>query len=160
MVTAELPLAILADSKVKQQLSSGLTTTFHLVAGRRAPSSLDGARLEIRYDLWDEVWHVRRIEHGRPPERLRLPSRQALESWWRAPVRLFAAESTPVNFDLELRVLPFSAAEEQETRDWVSKSGGVGTPARTSGLVDALIGTTIAPKPIIIWRWSAIVALQ
>lgn len=153
VVAAELPLAILADKKVAKQLGSGLTTTFVLQVREHSRAS-GFARLEVRYDVWDEVWYVRRIEFGKPAERQRLPSRAALETWWRTPVRLFAAATSPAKFELELLVLPFSAAEEEETREWVSKAGGVGTSARTSSLVDALIGTTIAARPITSWRWN------
>jgi hypothetical protein len=154
LIAAELPLTILGDAKVSKQLGSGLTTTFVLQIRQRQQAPLIVARLEVRYDVWDEVWLVRRVEAGKAPERQRLASRAALETWWRTPVRLFAAATSPVKFDLDLLVLPFSTDEEKETRQWVSKAGGVGTSARTSGLVDALIGTTIEARPIMSWQWS------
>jgi hypothetical protein len=154
IIAAELPLTILTDAKVTRQLGSGLTTTFVVQIHQRQQSAVIVARLEIRYDLWDEVWLVRRVEAGKAAERQRLPSRAALETWWRTPLRLFATTTSPAKFDLDLLVLPFSADEEKETRQWVSKAGGVGTSARTSGLVDALIGTTIAARPIMSWQWT------
>jgi hypothetical protein len=154
IIAAELPTAILSDAKVTKQLGTGLTTTFVVQVRPRQQSTAAVARIEIRYDLWDEVWLVRRIESGKPADRQRLTTRAALETWWRAPLRLFAATTSPAKFELELIVLPFSADEEKETRQWVSKAGGVGTAARTSGLVDALIGTTITARPIMSWRWN------
>src|SRR6185436_11846213 len=130
---------------VRRQLGSGLTTTFLVVARLRETDSLSGARVEIRYDLWDEVWLVRRIEFDRREDRQRIASRDALEKWWRAPLRLLSTSRERVSLQIDLSVLPFSAAEEEDARQWISKSGGVGTGgAGNAGFVEALIGTTIA----------------
>src|SRR5947199_91082 len=58
-VLAALPDAVLKDSHVKSRLESALTTTFIL------KTSLGGvSRIEIRYDLWDEVYRVRNVAAG------------------------------------------------------------------------------------------------
>lgn len=155
VVTATLPVSILDSAPVKKQLASGLTTTF-LVAARQSQRIL-GARIEVRYDLWDDVWHVRRIDFDRKEDRQRLTSREALEKWWRTPVRIFTAAATGVPLQVDLSVLPFSASEEEDARQWIAKGGGVATPSG-EGIVDVLIGTTLAAKPIIRWRWDVQVA--
>ncbi len=157
VVTATLPVSILDSAPVKKQLGSGLTTTF-LVAARQSQRVL-GARIEIRYDLWDEVWLVRRIEFDRKEDRQRLTSREALEKWWRTPVRIFTAATAGMPLQVDLSVLPFSASEEEDARQWIAKGGGVATPSG-EGLVDVLIGTTLAAKPIIRWRWDVQVAAR
>jgi hypothetical protein len=155
VVTATLPVSILDAAPVKKQLASGLTTTF-LVAARQQQRIL-GVRIEVRYDLWDEVWLVRRIESDRKEERHRLTSRAELEKWWRAPLRIFTSATTNTPMQVELSVLPFSASEEEDARQWIAKGGGVATPSG-EGLVDVLIGTTLSAKPIIRWKWDVQVA--
>lgn len=151
IVQATLPASVLQSPAVKKQLSSGLTTTFILAARQRDRAS--GARIEIRFDLWDEVWLVRRIDLDRREDRQRLASMDALEKWWRTPLRIFSAADRAFPLQVELSVLPFSASEEEDARQWIAKGGGVAKPSG-EGLVDVLIGTTISAKPIIRWRWD------
>lgn len=160
VVAATLPASLLSEANVSKQLRSGLTATFLLMTRERGREGVSGARLEIRYDLWDEVWIVRKIEFDRRAESHRLPSRDALEKWWRTPVRLMATQAARVALQVDLSVLPFSAAEEADARQWISKSGGVGTASGGTGLVDALIGTTITARPITSYRWNVEVALR
>ena len=157
IVATTLPASVLQDKSVKKQLGSGLTTMFLLVARQRESGLVSGARIEVRYDLWDEVWIVRRVEFDGKTDRQRIASAEALEKWWRAPVRLFASSAARVALQLDLNVLPFSAAEEDDARQWITKSGGVGSGA---GLVDALIGTTISAKPITSFRWNVDLSLR
>lgn len=160
VIAASLPASVLQDKSVKKQLGSGLTATFILSARQRETGDLTAARMEVRYDLWDEVWLVRRVEFDGRTDRQRITSAEALEKWWRAPVRLFASRASRVVLQVELNVLPFSAAEEDDARAWITKSGGVGTAAGGSGLVDALIGTTISAKPITSFRWNVDLSLR
>jgi hypothetical protein len=159
VVAATLPASILQDASVRKQLRSGLTTTFLFVTRQRDTRILSGARIEIRYDLWDEVWIVRKVEHDRKSERQRLTSLEALEKWWRTPLRVMATKASRVALQIDLSVLPFSAAEEADARQWITKSGGVGTSSE-AGLVDALIGTTISARPLTSYRWNVELALQ
>lgn len=160
VVAASLPASVLQDRSVKRQLGSGLTTTFILSARQRETGDITAARMEVRYDLWDEVWLVRRVEFDGRTDRQRITTAEALEKWWRAPVRLFTSGAPRVALQVELNVLPFSAAEEDDARAWITKSGGVGTAAGGSGLVDALIGTTISAKPITSFRWNVDLSLR
>lgn len=160
IVSASLPASVLQDKSVKKQLGSGLTTTFLVAARQRDTGRLTVARIEVRYDLWDEVWLVRRVEFDGRTDRQRIASADALERWWRAPVRLFASSADRVALQVDLNVLPFSAAEEDDARAWITKSGGVGTAAAGGGLVDALIGTTISAKPITSFRWNVDLSLR
>lgn len=159
-VAASLPASVLQDKSVRKQLGSGLTTTFILSARQRETGDITAARMEVRYDLWDEVWLVKRVEFDGKTDRQRIASAEALEKWWRAPVRLFTSSAPRVALQVELSVLPFSAAEEDDARAWITKSGGVGTAAGGSGLVDALIGTTISARPITSFRWNVDLSLR
>ena len=160
VVGATFPTSVLQDRNVRKQLNSGLTTTFLVVARQRELDRATGARIEVRYDLWDEVWIVRRIEFDGRVDRQRLSSSEALEKWWRTPVRLLSTNAARVALQVELSVLPFSAAEEEDARQWISKSGGVGTAGGGGGIVDALIGTTISARPITSYRWSVDLSLR
>lgn len=160
VVAATLPVSILNDVSVRKQLRSGLTTTFLLVARQRDTRVVSGARIEIRYDLWDEVWIAQKIEFDRKSERQRLASLDALEKWWRAPLRVLATRAARVPLQVDLSVLPFSAAEEEDARQWITKSGGVGAGDAGSGLVDALIGTTLSAKPLASYRWNVELAVK
>ena len=74
---------------------------------------------------------------------------------------LLTTAASRVILQLDLSVLPFSAAEEDDARQWMSKAGGVGTAGGASaGLVDALIGTTISAKPIASYRWNVDLSLR
>lgn len=160
VVAAALPSSVLQDQSVKKQLGSGLTTTFVVAVRQRDTGSLTAARMEVRYDLWDEVWLVKRVEFDGKTDRQRIASADALERWWRAPVRVFATDADRALLQVEVSVLPFSAAEEDDARAWISKSGGLGTASGGSGLVDALIGTTISAKPITSFRWNVDLSLR
>lgn len=151
VVTATLPVSLLQSPPVRKQLSGGLTTTFIVVARHRDRAS--AARLEIRFDLWDEVWHVRRIDLDGRDDRQRLPSLDALHKWWQTPLRIFANAESRSLLQVELSVLPFSASEEEDARQWIAKGGGVARPSG-EGLVGILIGTTLSAKPITRWRWD------
>jgi len=143
-VLASLPDSILKDARVRSRLESALTTTFIL------RTSLGGtSRMEIRYDLWDEVYRVRRDRAAQQEI-----AKAQLEAWWRTPIDVGRAGERRV-VDIELIVLPFSAAEEKDARQWLSKSGGAGTPpADPSSIVDVLIGTTLTARPVVSFRWS------
>jgi len=159
VLSASLPASVLQDASVRKQLASGLTTTFLLVV--REGKNLSGARMEVRYDLWDEVWLVKRVEFDGKVDRQRVASPEALEKWWRTPARLLLTNADRVVLQVDLSVLPFSAAEEEDARQWITKSGGVGTATGGGGgIVDALIGTTISARPITSFRWNVDLALR
>ena len=146
------PASTLDSDVVKKQLATGLTTTF--LATARTGEVKGAARMEIRYDLWDEVWIVRRVEFDRHVDQQRLAARSDLEKWWTTPVRMLAAGAETKQVDVELAVLPFSADEEEDARNWISKSGGVGGAAGGGGFVDVLIGTTLSARPLLTYRWK------
>jgi hypothetical protein len=154
-VKVVLPDHVLKRKDVRKQLGSALTTTFLIVARSRQATADAQSRVEIRFDLWDEVYLVRRVERGRNVERRRFSTMAELEQWWRTPVRVIDVVGPRATVDLQLTVLPFSAADEGDARDWFRKSGGVGT-AQTDvdGVVGAMIGTTIQARPIATYRWT------
>ena len=153
-VLVALPDAVLKDPRVRGRLESALTTTFILKTHFGGATSV--ARIEIRYDLWDEVYRVKRIEAPNHVVQQQIAGAAHLEQWWRTPVDMARFNGDRATMDIELIVLPFSAAEESDAREWLSKSGGAGVPSSESkSIVDVLIGTTLSARPIVSYRWSA-----
>jgi hypothetical protein len=156
VAAAILPASILSDAEVHRQLASGLTTTFVLAAHQRNGDFRSAVHIEIRFDLWDEVWLVRRIEFDGKEERQRLASQPLLERWWSTPIRLFAATADRVTLNVTLTVLPFSLAEGEDARAWIARSASAtSSEPRPSPFVAALIGTTLNARPIRLYRWTA-----
>ena len=147
-VLVALPPSILKQKEVRARLESALTTTF---IGKTKDAN---ARIEIRYDLWDEVYRVKRIDaSGRISQQVLKPAQ--LEAWWRTPIDVGRVAGGSAVVDLELVVLPFSAADESDARQWLSKSGGRRDPSSDSkSVVDALIGTTLSARPVVSYRWQ------
>ena len=144
-VLVALPDSVLKDGHVKSRLESALTTTFVMKTSHGG-----AARIEIRYDLWDEVYHVRRNNGAQ-----QTIAKKDLDQWWRMPIDGGRADAGR-KIDIDLIVLPFSAAEESDARQWLSKSGGAGAPsADPSSIVDVLIGTTLSARPVVSFRWTA-----
>jgi hypothetical protein len=155
-LSVQLPSSVLAQAEVKRQLGSGLTTIFVLVV-RSPDESVKGAgRVEVRYDLWDEVYLIRKIDFDGRAEAQRVAG-AALEGWWRkSQLRVAAGARAGTPLKIDVTVLPFSAAEEEDARSWLAKSGGVGGDARgarSQSLVDLLIGTTVQARPIVAFHW-------
>ena len=177
LVAVSFPSEVLRSEEVRRQLTSGLTTSFVVVATAGAARVRSGARVEVRYDLWDEQFLVRKIELDGRVTPQTFTSVDAFEKWWRGnAIRLVRVppNTNPLRVELELTVLPFSAAEQNQTREWLSKSASVagrsqppprGTtpstdvPAASSTLIDALIGTTIHARPLLTFRWRTDVVL-
>ncbi|HEX6178829.1 MAG TPA: hypothetical protein VF057_10760, partial [Thermoanaerobaculia bacterium] len=87
-VHVALPEHLLDRRDVRKQMESALTTTFVLVARAREIASPRRSRIEIRFDLWDEVYIVRRIEMGRLTDQRRLASMAELRKWWISPLHV------------------------------------------------------------------------
>jgi hypothetical protein len=147
-VLVALPPSILKQKEVRARLESALTTTF-IVKTKES-----NARIEIRYDLWDEVYRVKRVDAAGRAVQQQIANAAQLEAWWRTPIDVGRAPAGAA-LDLELVVLPFSAADESDARQWLSKSGGARDPSVDSrSVIDALIGTTLSARPIVSYRWS------
>ena len=155
LLIVTLPDSILKDRGVRNRLESALTTTFVLKVRVRGAKNESIARIEIRYDLWDENYRVRRAagQNRGEPERI---ARALLEPWWRTPIEMSRFTADRATVDIELVVLPFSSAEESDAREWLSKSGGARDPSSNGkSIVDVLIGTTLSARPVVSYTWSA-----
>ena len=167
---------ILAEEAVARQLESGLTTTFvfRVEAGGRA---LGGARVDVRYDLWYEVFEVVAVGSDGRGERVTLAGRAALEAWW-SNLELVVAEPgspaapLPRELVLVLEVIPFSASEQDDAQRWFVRSFGataardgrrVTDPAERRGdslekVLGVLMATSIRSSALFSARWAVAVA--
>ena len=175
LVRCGLPAHILDEADVKRQLSSGLTTSFRIVARTQ---SRDGnerqgmALIEVRYELWDEVFLVKTIESNGLLERVSFKNLQAFKSWW-VSRKLVVLESrfvlAPGPVSLTLEVLPFSRTEQNHAREWLSESGNSPVPiskesslpraeqaeTRSSNRIfNVIVATSLKRKPLLRYRWK------
>ncbi len=165
----------LNDAEIRDHLSSGLTTTLEIRvsgSGRRSSKPLGGARIEIRYELWEEAFHLTVYELGKLPRELQLASEDELESWWpNLHLRLLELgpeDSMPSDeAHLALQVIPFSHAEQVDTQRWFSEAvhrdsrkstEGPGLTGRDSAPLErvfgVLIATSIQRRPLVTRTWT------
>ena len=174
LVLSELP-PLLSHSEVEPHLTTGLTTTFIFrvdLVGRSDAKEAGGARIEIRYELWDEVFQVRSLEIDGRAEEVELDSLQTLAKWW-SSARLTVVPAGSEGLDrstrarVTLEVVPFSQAEQADTQEWfeqsvssaeLSRTEGVSTSVsgaekRGSGVFRVLIATSIRSRPLTSFTW-------
>jgi hypothetical protein len=164
---------ILADEEVRKQLGTGLTTSFAFQASARGAAGKvrGGARVDVRYDLWDEVYIVTRIDATGHAAKVSLPSFERLAEWWREArlvvIRAPAAAGV-LAAEVELRVIPFSQAEQLDAQRWFSqalsaeKTGGAGAvsdavedqPESFSQVINLLMATSIGRPALLEYRWK------
>lgn len=178
LTVSSLP-AILDDDEVKRHLDSGLTTSFAFQARLPGPGQDGAARVDIRYELWDEVYLVTVIDGAGGLAELKHESPEALARWWSSVEILLAATASASTADgdgasssslnnglgpqirLSLAVVPFSQAELVDTQRWLTESIGqaqggarAGREGGASRAVGALIATSMQRRAIRSMSWS------
>jgi hypothetical protein len=162
---------VLEIEEIAAQLRSGLTTTFVFRAETPGSSAglRGGAHVAIRYELWDEVFHVEVLGIDGRVERSTLASREALLGWWRKlSLPLFgtppASPAAGVRVRVALEVVPFSRAEQDATRRWLADGAqGSGESysespedrgASLERVFSVLLATSIQRRALISYRWT------
>lgn len=173
VVLSGLP-ALLHREDVRKQLDSGLTATlaFEVRTTGASPQKLrGGARVDVRYELWDEIYLVTRLDASGKRERLRFDSFDKLGQWWREarlPVLPLPRAAGPWHAEVRLRVIPFSQAEQQKTQRWLTESmaGGVDgsagavaqalddRPVSFSQVLQLLVATSIGRPALFEQEWT------
>jgi len=159
-LVVSLPAGLLGRKELRKQLTSGLTTTFAVIA--KAGERTGGVRVDIRYEPWEEVYFVTTRGVGTAPQTQRIASLALLEAWWRdTQLAVLPHASGVANVQLTIDVLPFSVEEQQETQRWLTRTlGEARQPAQTearddaSSVLDVLIGTSIKRRPPQRYRWQ------
>jgi hypothetical protein len=165
---------ILGEEEVRKQLGTGLTTSFVFEANARGATGgkvKGAARVDVRYDLWDEIYIVTRIDTAGHAARLTLPSFERLAEWWREErlvvIRAPAAAGI-ASLGVTLRVIPFSQAEQLDTQRWFSqalsaeRSGSAGAlseavedqPESFSQVINLLMATSIGRPALLVYEWK------
>ena len=172
LLLIDLP-PVLAETEVERQLTTGLTTTFVFrVELDRGGSGrvAGGARVEVRYELWDEVFHTTVLD-ARGIARGQVPSLEELAGWWhelRLAVLAATAQPPPTGrARVTLEVVPFSQAEAADTQRWfadaVAKAGSSGGEGISSPddredslgqVFSVLLATSIQRHPVTSFRWQ------
>lgn len=175
LVLSSLP-PILARQEVAAHLTTGLTTTLPLRVDLRRGDGVKltgAARVEIRYDLWDEVFHVRALGIDGRVRREEVASAEALDTWWQA-LRLVVLEGgalaagAPSEAKVSLEVIPFSQSEARDTRRWFSdaiEDAGRGNAEQVgetgserdeplSRALTLLLATSIQRRALFTYRWT------
>lgn len=160
IITLTPPAAVLQKANVRKHLESGLTTTFAIEAGEGK------ARIEVRYDLWDERWLLTTVDvNGRAHDET-VPSYAKLVTWWSALV-LPVSRAEGTRMRVLMSVLPFSERERSDTEEWVTRTvglarGGSDTPvgqgsgqSAPGGMLDAAIATSIQRRVVERFEWHA-----
>jgi hypothetical protein len=160
LVVVALDRTLLDVREVNRQLMSGLTASFIVRMERHD----DHGRIEVRYEPWDEVFHVRSIGSEGSVERLILKSRAELDRWWGQPRLTIGRLAGAATRRIIVEVIPFSASEEADAKEWLARSVGTTvaeppaeTPAAPS-LFSAVISSSIRRKPVVRYGWT--VAIQ
>ncbi len=163
---------LLDHPEVAESLASGLTTTFVLEVNARdgrGTKAVGSALIEVRYELWDEVYLVHWIDMAREERRTSLASRDQLLDWWRK-LELVVAEAAglavaePWQVRVRLSVLPFSSLEQQDAQRWFTRSLETkGAQAGTSDLqlaevLNVVIATSIGRVTSLAFDWRLILA--
>ena len=172
LALSRLP-AVLTDPEVRKQLGTGLTTSFVFTAtarGGAGAKTKGAARVDVRYDLWDEIYIVTRIDGTGRAARVTLPSFERLAEWWREArlvvIRPPAAAARSV--EINLRVIPFSQSEQLDAQRWFSqalsaeKSGSAGAvseavedqPESFSQVINLLLATSIGRPALLEYQWK------
>lgn len=167
---AELP-SILDSAEVREPLASGLTTSFvfDVTARDGAGGKVQGGALvEIRFDLWDEVYLASLLGADGVRRHTTLAGRGELVEWWRS-LDLEVADARPLargspwQARVRLSVLPFSSAEQRDAQRWFSRSlEGGRTPANgpeLSDVLNVLIATSIARESAVVFDWRLAVSV-
>jgi hypothetical protein len=152
---------VLGDENVAPQLRTGLTTVFlFTLESRGALQQKGAAQAAVRYDLWDEVYHLElspALAGNQPVSFATVAapggSNATLLDWWRSAVLRVAPADGPWQapfgrVKLTLQVLPFSQAEQRDAQEWLLRSLRAGAPpAPVSDAPRARAGAERAPAP-------------
>lgn len=155
----------LSDPEVQGYLKSGLTSTLAVTLFTRSGAGQRGAataRVDVRFDPWDEVFHVRLVATDGSSHAERPKSAAEFEAWWRGLALAFPGGApSRTSARVELSVIPFSEAEEADARRWYAEAArGGGAQRSASGfgdVLDTLTLTSIKRRGVLSFSWSVAV---
>ena len=160
-----LPADLLRKKEVKDHLTSGLTTLFVVATAARdgAGTTKGGARIEVRFALWEEQYIVTVIGPTGEEHTTKFDSEAELERWWGgsplmvSPPRRYGPQ---VDVRVRLTMLPFSSREQSDTRRWLARTlsasadAGDRAPAQSAEVLRIIVETSIRRRPLLEREWS------
>lgn len=161
-----LPHETMNAEKVRQQLESGLTTTLLIQVEARpgvggGAKIRGGARLDIRYEPWDEVFLVTCYHHDGRQEKLTAIDYNALLDWLHEnppKVAVLLPKNSRWVVEVSVSVLPFSQREADRTQRWFAKTlSNVGKErSDPNKVLDLLAASAIKRKPLVRFFWKEV----
>jgi hypothetical protein len=164
--------AALRDPEVLDYLRSGLTTTLAVslgARGERGEKLAAAARIDVRFEPWEEAFNVAVLVPGTAGEERRLPSEADLQAWWRDLTLSFGlAAAARGSARVSVELIPFSEEEQADARRWYAatlraapagREGPAGDPGSSAigGVLDALTLTSIKRHGVLRFSWTATV---
>ncbi len=180
LILTALP-GILSEEKVRPHLTTGLTTTFafRVTVVTGGGKLLGGGRVEIRYEPWDEIYHVAVLGIDGRSQRHTVASFGELIEWWKTlRLRVVDARHADLSGASEARiavaVVPFSQAEGDDTRRWFSESLDRASRSSTEEIarsaedgpeplrraLNLLIATSIRHRALLSYRWNVALPVE
>lgn len=161
-LTITLPADVLTSAEVKRQLTSGLTTAFVVTA--ECEGAKGAAKVDVRYELWEEKYLVTLTDITGHERTLSFDSEAALARWWSEnplvamPTRSYGPRA---DVQVKLKVLPFSSREQSDTQRWLARSlsasqsaAGEGSSPRSAEILRIIVETSIQRRPLLEYKWS------
>lgn len=164
-----LPADLLRKKEVKDHLTSGLTTLFVVATTARdddaghTGTTRGGARVEVRFALWEEQYVVTVIGPTGEEQTTKLDSEAELERWWSGnllPVSPPRRYGPRVDVRVRLTMLPFSSREQSDTRRWLARTlsasadAGDRAPAQSAEVLRIVVETSTRRRPLLEREWS------
>lgn len=159
-----LPADLLRKKEVKDHLTSGLTTVFVIAATARDgnDTTKGGARIEVRFKLWEEQYVVSVIGPTGVERQTTFANAEAFERWWSEnPLTVTVARRYGPHVDVrvKLTMLPFSAREQSDTRRWLARTlsatpANDPAPAQSAEILRILVETSVRRRPLLEREWS------
>jgi hypothetical protein len=166
-LTITLPAELMRSPEVKQQLTSGLTTVFvvDVSAEDGQRTTKGGARVEIRFELWEEKYLLSLIDATGQERKLTFASEEGLRQWW-SESPLTVTPPYPygrrVEVKVKLTMLPFSSQEQSDTQRWLSRTLSASgardaepSPAQSAELLRIIVQSSTRRRPLLERQWSA-----
>jgi hypothetical protein len=162
-LTITLPADLLRSAEVRDQLTSGLTTVFvvSVSASDGRVSAKGGARIDVRFALWEEQYVVSLLEGTGQQRRLIFDSEAAFARWWiENPLTVTPPRGYGQGVDVQvtLKMLPFSAQEQSDTRRWLSgnlsANASEATKAQSAEILRIIVETSVRRRPLLERQWS------
>ena len=119
-------------------------------------------RIDIRLELWDEIYLVSLIDGEGRQSKVEHSSLDGLKEWWSEVTVVVSGPSAArtagqLSTRVSLDVIPFSQAELNDTQRWLSESmsqSRSGSRPGVSRAVGVLIATSIQRRTVRSWTWA------